>query len=127
MADTPNQNDRVLIVDDSRMMQMRLKGIVEELGLTVCGLANNGADAITLALETDPRCVVLDYNMPEMNGLECAHQLRQKLPAARVIICAAEVDPVLRSDFYHEGVIKVLQKPVPLEAFESALQEAMAA
>jgi two-component system chemotaxis response regulator CheY len=116
----------VLIVDDSRMLQLRLKSIIEPLGYKVAGLANNGAEGLALALETRPRCVVLDYNMPELDGLETAHQLRQKLPGVRILICAAEMDPVLSADFQQEGVVDVLQKPIQLDTFVRAIRKAMA-
>ena len=63
----------VLIVDDHPLLRQGLKTLLElEGGITVVGQASNGPEAIRLAKQLQPDVVLLDINMPGMNGVEVA-------------------------------------------------------
>lgn len=77
----------ILIADDHEMIRQGLRKVLEEhAGWKVCGEAGNGREAVALAKTLRPDVVVLDFAMPELNGLEATRQIRQALPRTEVVI-----------------------------------------
>lgn len=77
---------RVLLVDDHRMMREGLQRIIEEEDdLTVVGEASDGEEAVKLAQETYPDVIIMDVNMPGMNGIEATREIISEAPQVRVI------------------------------------------
>lgn len=81
------KNLRILLVDDHVLFR---KGVVAVLNsrpdLQVVGEAGNGKEALEQARETVPDVVLMDINMPEMDGLEAVKQLKQEMPHVRIIM-----------------------------------------
>ena len=78
---------RILVADDHEMIRTGLRKILEGRdGWTVCGEAVNGREAVNMARELKPDVVVLDFAMPELNGLEVIRQIRATLPQTEVLI-----------------------------------------
>ena len=72
---------RVLIADDHTVLRHGLRLILNQAdGLTVVGEAADGEEAIALALELQPDVILMDLNMPELNGLEATRQILQENP-----------------------------------------------
>ena len=67
---------RALVVDDSSAMRAYLKLILKQAGLEVCEARNGKEGLMRLQGELLPDLVLLDWNMPEMDGLEMLRQLR---------------------------------------------------
>src|SRR5262245_54158140 len=78
---------RILLADDHDMTRL---GVREMLGgyegLSVCGEASNGREAVKLADELKPDIVLLDIDMPELSGIEATRQIKKILPATEVLI-----------------------------------------
>src|SRR5215208_1522229 len=78
---------RILLADDHEIVRRGLKELLEEQsGWIVCGEASNGREAIELAAQTRPQVAVLDFSMPELNGLEATRRIRQLAPETEVLI-----------------------------------------
>jgi DNA-binding NarL/FixJ family response regulator len=78
---------RILLADDHEIVRRGLKELLEEhIGWTVCAEAANGRDAVELAAKTKPQVAVLDFSMPELNGLEATRRIRQEAPSTEVLI-----------------------------------------
>jgi DNA-binding NarL/FixJ family response regulator len=84
----PPQTDpvRVLIADDHPVLRHGLRALLEASGLTVVGEANTGIEAVQLALTLQPNVVLMDIDMPEMNGIEATKRIHAKLPQVRILI-----------------------------------------
>ena len=80
---------RVLIVDDLPFMRSLLSDIVNDAGMKVAGRAENGRDALSVYVGTEPDVVLLDIAMPEMDGITALRKLRQLDGEARVVMCSA--------------------------------------
>lgn len=77
---------RILLVDDHAMVRQGLRGILGSYpGLEVIGEAKNGEDALTLAVEQSPDIVLMDINMPTMDGITATKRMKEVLPGAIVI------------------------------------------
>jgi len=82
---------RTLIVDDSALMLICLRDLLATLeGLLVVGTAINGSEALQKAGALTPDLVLMDLNMPVMDGLKAATELRRLQPDTRIIIMTLE-------------------------------------
>ena len=78
---------RILLADDHEIVRRGLKELLEEqAGWTVCAEAANGREAVELAVQSRPHVAVLDFSMPELNGLEATRRIRQAVPNTEVLI-----------------------------------------
>jgi DNA-binding NarL/FixJ family response regulator len=81
---------RVLVADDHEVVRRGLCTMLDSHpGWEICGEAANGREAVELALQHHPHVVVMDINMPELNGLEATRQICKALPGVRVVILTA--------------------------------------
>jgi two-component system chemotaxis response regulator CheB len=78
---------RVLIVDDSAFVRRALERILGSVaGIEVIGAATNGREAVELVHELRPDVVVMDVNMPEMDGLEALRRIMAEMPTAVILV-----------------------------------------
>ena len=86
---------RLLIVDDSNMIRSRISRVVQNgalSGVSIVGLARNGAEAVRIAKATQPEVVTMDLTMPEMDGIECIQALIQLFPRINILVVSALSD-----------------------------------
>jgi DNA-binding NarL/FixJ family response regulator len=77
---------RVLLVDDHDLFRTGLRSLLEEQGLEIVGEAADGSAALHLTAELAPEVVVMDLNMPGMNGVEATRQITTMAPLTRVVV-----------------------------------------
>lgn len=86
---------RVLLADDHTVMREGLSALLErDPAITVVAEAATGRAAVSAALRTRPDVVVMDFSMPDLNGVEACRQIRQQLPECRVIFLSMYADRV---------------------------------
>ena len=84
---------RILLADDHKLMRSGLKALIEQQpDLTVVGEADDGRQAVTLAASLKPDLLVMDIGMPNLNGIEAAHQITQANPATAIVILSMHSD-----------------------------------
>lgn len=77
----------ILLIDDHPMLRKGVKQLIElDDELQVIAEASNALDGIKAALETDPDLILLDLNMPEINGIETLKMLRDEDVSSRIIV-----------------------------------------
>jgi NarL family two-component system response regulator LiaR len=80
-------NIRILIVDDKQLVRNGLRMFLElHDGMTVCGEASDGLEGIKKAFELKPDVILLDLNMPTLDGLKAARLIREGSPKAEILI-----------------------------------------
>ncbi len=78
---------RILLADDHQVTLTGLRTVLEsQEGWQVCGEAKTGREAVEKARHLKPDVVVMDFSMPEMNGLEATREIRKWLPETEVLI-----------------------------------------
>ena len=114
----------VLIVDDSPVIRKVMRDFFEELtDWKISGEAGDGPEAIQLAEELNPDLILLDFSMPNMNGIEAASVLKKLLPDAHIVVftmfddalgsrltCAAGVDLVISKADGLGGLVKAVHE-----------------
>jgi len=92
---------RILLVEDQTLMRQGLKTILDlEPGLRVIGEAHDGETGVRFALALRPDVVLMDVQMPNVNGVEATAQLCREWPQARVIILTT----FDRDDYVYQGI-----------------------
>ena len=77
---------RVIIVDDESLVRAALRVFLESSdGFELVGEADNGADAITLVRATQPDVVLMDVQMPIMDGIEATQRLTREFPGLKIV------------------------------------------
>ena len=88
---------RILIVDDREQVREDLRTVLTLFGeLGIIGEAANGQEAIRLVAVLQPDVVLLDLEMPVMDGYEAASQIKALTPSCRVIVLTVHDCPVAR-------------------------------
>jgi len=112
----------ILIVDDNAFIRRSLRACIEQnTDLWVCGEAENGATAVEKVKELKPDIVILDLQMPVMNGLEAARQIKLIAPRTLMIMITMHYGTQLLKDAREAGVSDVLPKSGGVTARLTAL------
>jgi DNA-binding NarL/FixJ family response regulator len=77
---------RVMLVDDHDLFRTGLRNLLEEQGVQIVAEASDGAAALALVTEFAPDVVVMDLNMPGMNGIEATREITRLAPLTRVVV-----------------------------------------
>jgi DNA-binding NarL/FixJ family response regulator len=86
---------RILIADDNPWIRRGVMNILAPMTQwEVCGEAQDGPEAVDMAAELLPDLILLDVSMPGLSGLEVARLVREKVPAAKILIMSQH-DPVV--------------------------------
>lgn len=93
-----------MVIEDIDHVRRMLVDILELHGFDVVGDASGGTEALERIHEADPDIVVLDYRMPEMDGLEVARRIREARPAQQVLVYSAYLDPDVEEEAQRIGV-----------------------
>jgi len=114
---------RVLVIDDEESVRIWLKGLLVSLGCEVVGEAKNGQEGVELFKRERPDLVLLDLQMPVMNGDEALDHIIIEDPDAYVIILTSVSDAKVIIDDLMAGARYYLPKHDPPEMIQAALQE----
>lgn len=109
------QSETVLVVDDDPDALEEMTEALRDYGLTVHPAAD-GAQALLLADQHKPAFVLMDYNLPGIDGLETASALRRFLPHATVIMMSGLDDFCRVATTENTGTFAILKKPLTMNS-----------
>ncbi|WP_160114596.1 response regulator [Aquimarina sp. AU474] len=109
-------NFNVLIVDDNKINQIVTQNILKKKGYT-CNIASNGMDAIKTVKDEKFDLVLMDINMPEMNGLEATKVIRTFNSHLPIIALTAVEEGEIRNQALSVGMNDVIIKPYDTQQF----------
>ena len=101
----------ILIADDALFTRMMLRNILAENGYGAVIEAETGTEAIWAYERWKPDLVIMDINMPEMDGMTAVRNILRVDPDARIIICSALGEKQLMLEALEEGVKDFITKP----------------
>jgi two-component system chemotaxis response regulator CheB len=111
---------RVLVVDDSFVMRAILRGILAtDPELVLVGEAANGIEALAAAERLQPQVVLLDIEMPEMDGIECLTKLRERSSVPVIIVSSLAREGAPEAlEAIRRGAFRALQKPAGAQSLD---------
>ncbi len=115
----------ILVVDDSKIMRMKLKSVIGGAGIPVTSLleAAHGREALSIIDREPVDIVFTDINMPEMDGREFLKELASRPQAQSVyrVVCTTQTPESLRVELNSYGVSLYVEKPFDPDAIKRAL------
>ena len=105
----------VFICDDQAIVRKGIRALLAtEPNIRVVGEAENGQEAISQAEELRPDVILMDLEMPIMDGYEATHQIKFRWPLCRVIALTIHTDEAARQKAYQAGVDEFVEKGAPI-------------
>jgi DNA-binding NarL/FixJ family response regulator len=123
-ASTQTMSNRltVLIADDDSAIRKSLRSLLLFSGATVVAEADNGRDAVALAVLHRPQVVLMDISMPPMDGFEATRQISIEAPEVRVVVVSAHCDSSYVDHAAQAGAVGFLVKTAVVWELAEALQ-----
>ena len=123
----PNEKRiRVLLVDDHVMMRQGLQSVLESYpDVELVGEAGDGAEALTLIERVRPSVVVMDINMPKMNGIEATALIKARHPGIIVFGLSVNAGGDNLEQMMKAGAVRVLTKEAAVDDLYNALHAAV--
>ena len=116
---------RVLIVDDIPETRENVRKLLAfEVDVEVVGVAATGREAVQLARDLQPNIIMMDINMPDMDGIAATEAIRAKQPAVQVIILSVQSDNNYMRKAMLVGARDFLTKPPMGDELISAIRRA---
>lgn len=116
---------RVLIVDDSPDFRKVLKHLLQkEEDVTLVGEAQDGEEAFVLAEQLRPQVILMDIDMPRLNGLEATRQIKSRRPEAKIVIVGIHDEEAYRRAALECGANGFVLKKSLLRELPSAIAAA---
>lgn len=120
-----NNKIRVLIVDDIAETRENIRKLLQfESDFEVVGAARTGREGITLAKETKPDVILMDINMPDMDGITATENIRRDIPYSQIVILSVQGDPNYMRRAMLAGARDFLTKPPTVNELTSAIRRA---
>ena len=116
----------ILLVDDDSLMLFALEKIIQKYrDMQIAGRVRNGHEALTFLQENKADVVLLDIEMPHMNGIECLQQIRSLYPAIIVILLTTFAEEQYIIDGLANGAQSYLLKTTPFEYLGPHIRDAI--
>jgi len=117
-------NDPLLIVEDNAQNFYMMRFLLEKNGFTVIG-AENGREGIEKALECNPKAILLDIQLPEMDGYDVARELKKHPELDRVPIIAVTSYAMVgdREKIMDAGATGYIEKPINPDTFVAEIRQ----
>ena len=112
---------RVLIADDYPGMVKAVSRLLS-LDCDVVGSVGDGGALLEAAQRLQPDVIVLDLNLPHVDGLEACRQLTQQNPAVKIVVFTAMIDFEVEQRSFAVGASAFVSKLAPVEDLRSAVQ-----
>jgi DNA-binding NarL/FixJ family response regulator len=114
---------KVLLADDHQIMRHGLRAMIDTMpGWSVCGEASDGREAVELAEKLQPAIVIMDMNLPELNGLDATRQIKKNHPEIEVMIFTGLETEELVQQVFAAGARSYILKTAGREQLDAALR-----
>lgn len=126
-AKTSRDMCRILIVDDAASVRESLEWLIEdEPGLTVIGSASNGSEALQQTAQLDPDLIILDIELPDVDGFHVTRQLKAMPLAPIIVLLSVHGDAQSRKRGFESGCDAYVEKALGWPGLLSVIQNVLA-
>lgn len=116
---------RVVIVDDIAETRENIRKLLQfEPDVEVVGIARTGREAIDIAKDVKPDVLLMDINMPDMDGIAATEIIRKSVPFTQIVILSIQNDPNYMRRAMLAGARDFLTKPPTIDELNSAIRRA---
>ncbi|MBN1371996.1 MAG: response regulator [Anaerolineaceae bacterium] len=116
---------RVLIVDDIAETRENIRRMLQfDANIEIAGTARTGREAIDQSIATKPDVIIMDINMPDMDGITATQEVKKKLPYVQVVILSVQNDPSYMRRAMLAGARDFLTKPPMIDELTDAIRRA---
>ncbi len=116
---------KVLIVDDIAESRENIRKLLQfEADFEIVGAARNGQEGIDLANELQPDVILMDINMPDIDGITATEIIREQVPYSQIIILTIQADPNYMRRAMLAGARDFLTKPPAIDEMIGAIRRA---
>jgi pilus assembly protein CpaE len=116
---------RVLIVDDIAETRENIRKLLQfEADFEIVGAARNGQEGIDLARELKPDVILMDINMPDIDGITATERIREYVPHSQIVILTVQADPNYMRRAMLAGARDFLTKPPAVDEMIGAIRRA---
>lgn len=116
---------RVLIVDDISETRENIQRLLQfDRNIEIVGNASSGRQAIALSQELKPDVIIMDINMPDMDGITATEEIRRKIPYVQIVILSVQGDPNYMRRAMLAGARDFLTKPPSIDELTNAINRA---
>lgn len=116
---------RVLIVDDHKLFAEAIELVLDDLGMSVEGIATTAEEGLRMARETRPDVVLVDIGLPDRSGISLGKNILDELPDTKILTVTALDDTRAIDAARRAGFAGYLTKDTPIAHFAQSLQAAM--
>jgi DNA-binding NarL/FixJ family response regulator len=114
---------RIFLADHHVLIRGGLRSLLRTRNdFLICGEADNGIEAIKLAIQAKPDIVIINVNMPDISGIEATRQIRKAVPNTEILIFTAESNEDIMRESLHAGAGGYLLKSAPDEEIIEAIE-----
>jgi len=107
----------VLVVDDDPVQVEEIVEFLNNRGILTAG-ETKADTALEIIFKENPALVIVDINMPSIDGLHLTELLRTRRYPGVILLMSGDLDAVRKANFLHAKAFAVLEKPIPLKALE---------
>src|SRR5512138_3730877 len=114
---------KVLIVDDITETRENIRRMLQfDSNIEVIGTARTGKEAIQISQQAKPDVIVMDINMPDMDGITATQEIKKKSPYIQVVILSVQSDPSYMRKAMLAGARDFLSKPPMIDELTDAIR-----
>ena len=117
---------RILLVDDSRTIRNIQKNVLKQLGHEDVAEAEDGVQALARFGEQVPDLILVDWNMPNMDGITLIRKIRETNKTVPLIMCTTEAEKSRVLEAVKAGVNNYIVKPFTVESLGEKISQTMA-
>ncbi len=117
---------KILLVDDSRTIRNIQKNVLAQLGHTEIMEAGDGVEALNLLKQETPDLMLIDWNMPNMDGITLVRKIRETDKKIPLMMCTTEAQKDRVIEAIKAGVNNYVVKPFNVESLAEKIDQTMA-
>ncbi len=117
---------KIMLVDDSRTIRNIQKNVLKQIGHTDLIEAEDGVVALGLFQKEVPDLMLVDWNMPNMDGITLIRKIRETNKTVPIIMCTTEAEKSRILEAIKAGVNNYIVKPFSVESLQEKIEQTMA-